>query len=281
MKYMLRSTDGLIFKSGAGVVSRIDGNHLLQAVHETSSLARQISAFPVNIFEILGMRNLSAFIGELFAASLIRVCGGNFIKNPHQDGYPDLLLVDENGRKLLDTLSRNGQLREKGPFSPFANGGLEIKATCGSVPDPAACRRLGMADKPGIGDQRIGCMKSYDWKAHHRETNNLVGLLWDFVDNVPQIAGVFFCSELNEDHWGRIVQPKEGGGRTTSVSIMTRAGVRRMYEEWVIVADDPQYIRFLNRYNNGNLITKDLTVPEAAATPPPHETGIQDLATAL
>ncbi|CAH1664759.1 hypothetical protein BOSEA31B_12734 [Hyphomicrobiales bacterium] len=134
MKYILRSNEGMTFNSGAGVVSRIDGEHLLQAVHETSSLARQISEFPVNIFEILGMRNLSAFIGELFAASLIRVCDGNFIKNPHQDGYPDLLLVDDNGRKLLSKLQQNGQLREKGPFSPFANGGLEIKATCGSVP---------------------------------------------------------------------------------------------------------------------------------------------------
>lgn len=279
MNYILRSGEGLHFKSGAGVESRIDGKHLLEAVHATSALAKQISQFPVDIFEILGMRNLSAFIGELFAASLIKVCQGHFRKNPHQDGYPDLLLIDERGKADFEALAKEGRLRDKGPFSPFANGGLEIKATCGSVPNPATCRKLGMAEKPGIGDQRIGCMRGYDWKAHHRETNNLVGLLWDFVDGVPQIAAVFFCSKLTEDDWGEIVQPTEGGGRTTSVSIMKRTGVKRMYENWVLVLDDPRYINFLNRYNSATLIKREAAVPEKGVVVPAKNRGAHDLAT--
>ncbi|WP_308254988.1 hypothetical protein [Geminocystis sp. GBBB08] len=78
-----------------------------------------VKDIPVDIFAILGMRNLSSFIGELFAINFAQKSGGLFMKNPHQDGYPDLLLMDT----------------------------------------------------------RIKMLKGYDWKAHHRETNNLIGLL--------------------------------------------------------------------------------------------------------
>lgn len=95
----------------------------------------------------------------------------------------------------------------------------------------------------------------YDWKAHHRETNNLAGILWDFVDRVPRIVAVFFCPSLVVDDWGKIIQPREGGGRTTSVSIMNREGVKKMYRHWVAVVDsDERYKRFLNRYSSDSLL---------------------------
>lgn len=109
-------------------------------------------------------------------------------------------------------------------------------------------------EKPGIGDTRIGCLRGYDWKAHHRETNNLVGVLWDFLDGTPRIVAVFFGNTLTQDDWGAIIQPKQGGGRTTSVSIMTRQGVHKMYGNWVLVKDDARYIGFLNAYNKSDRI---------------------------
>ena len=254
LEYQLRYDKPLEFTSGQKVIAKIDSSCLLEAVHHTSSLIKQISNFPINIFEILGMRNLSAFVGEIFAASLITHSKGEFIKNPHQDGYPDLLLLDEEGKSLFKKISDFGGLRDKGPFSPFANGGIEVKATCGSVPDANGCRRLGLVDKPNIGDQRIKVLRSYDWKAHHRDTNNLMGILWDFIDGTPQVVAVFFCADLVEDDWGKIVQPKDGGGRTTSVSIMTRVGVKKMYDNWVVVLNDDRYINFLNRYNNSSML---------------------------
>jgi len=54
-------------------------------------------AFEVDVFALLGMRNLSAFIGELFAAAIILEHSELFRKNPHQDGYPDLVLLDRAG----------------------------------------------------------------------------------------------------------------------------------------------------------------------------------------
>lgn len=217
-----------------------------EAIDKTHGLIDQIVAFDIDLFSLLGMRNLSAFIGELLAASLIKACGDDFVKNPHQDGYPDLLLMDETGKKLLNSLA--GRMRDKAPFSPFATGGIEVKATCGSVPTPKELAKRGM-EKPGLGDQRVTLLKGYDWKAHHRDTNNLLSLFWDFVDGAPRVIAIFYCSDLSPEDWGGIVQPKPGGGRTTSVSIMTRAGVRKMFRHCVLIWDDKRYIDFFQRYN--------------------------------
>lgn len=211
----------------------------------------QISDFEVDIAEILGMRNLSAFVGEVFAASLASESAGLFLKNPHQDGYPDLLLMDSVGRAEYSRLVNN--LQDKAPFSPFATGGIEVKATVGSVPSPAQLSAKGLR-KPEIGHERIDLLTGYDWKAHHRETNNLLGLLWDFVDGIPAIVAVFYSSDLSESDWGKIVQPKAGGGRTTSVSIMGNTGIRKMYEGWISVIADERYAKFLNKKNRDSLI---------------------------
>ena len=42
-----------------------------RAVHRTREIVNKFADFEVNVFEILGMRNLSAFVGEVFAASMI------------------------------------------------------------------------------------------------------------------------------------------------------------------------------------------------------------------
>lgn len=255
LQYKVNSQRPIQYYGGQGQLVRLDANQFQRAIVRAHSVIDQIAKFEVNIFEILGMRNLSAFVGELYAASLIKEMNGDYIKNPHQDGYPDLLLMDKPGLSLHQKLSKNGQLRDKSPFSPFQNGGIEIKATCGSVPTPERCRRLGLEEKPDIGDQRIAILTGYDWKAHHRETNNLAGILWDFIDNAPRIVAVFFSSRLTTENWGAIVQPREGGGRTTSVSIMTRVGVKVMYEDWVaVIKSDNRYIDFLNNHNRGAIL---------------------------
>jgi hypothetical protein len=255
MTYLINSKAITNFKSGSGNEETIDILIFERALHDVHNVVDKITKdIPVDIFSILGMRNLSAFIGELFAKSLAKESNNRFIKNPHQDGYPDLLLMDKSGIKLYEEIKARGGLRDKSPFSPFPNGGIEIKATCGSVPTPTQCAKLGI-EKPDMGETRIAVMRGYDWKAHHRETNNLVGILWDFLDGVPHIVAVFFGNTLTENDWGKIVQPKEGGGRTTSVSIMPRSGVNKMYQNWIAVKEDHRYVKFINEYNGGNLIT--------------------------
>lgn len=229
-----------------------DTGILEAAIAEASRIMGEIAAFEVDIPSILGMRNLSAFVGEVFARALSKVSDGLFISNPHQDGYPDLLLMDARGLAEYERLADSR--RDKLPFSPFVTGGIEVKATCGSVPTPKVLATRGL-EKPGMGDERIDLMTSYDWKAHHRDTNNLLGLLWDFVNGLPTIVAVFYSAELTEEDWGRIVQPKEGGGRTTSVSIMGRTGIKKMYDGCLCVIDDERYVDFLNKRNRAQALS--------------------------
>lgn len=210
------------------------------------SLDQQAKTFDINIFEALGMRNLSGIVGEYFGKSIQRQSNGMLHSNLHQDGYPDLLLINTPERKAyFDTLYTvtNGKKypKDKSLFSPYKYGGIEIKATCGSTP-PAS-----KIPKPLIGEQRIDLVNSFDWKAHHRETNNLVGILWDFIDEIPTIVAAFYRNDLTVDDWGKIVQPKEGGGRTTSVSIMNRDGISKMCAGWIAVIDKKKYIKALSK----------------------------------
>jgi hypothetical protein len=235
---------------------QLNADRVVNAVHRTRSIMDRLAQFEVDVFALLGMRNLSAFVGEVFAASMILELPDLLAKNPHQDGYPDLLLLDMDGTTAWDSLAE--RLREKGPFSPYLTGGFEVKATCGAVPTPAQCLKKGVT-KPDIGDNRVAVLTGYDWKSHHRETNYLFGLFWDFIDSCPTVVAVFYSSSLTTDDWGNIVQPKEGGGRTTSVSIMTRQGISKMYEGWVVLLDDPSYASFFDKKNGGSLLTSVLS----------------------
>lgn len=197
--------------------------------------------FDINIFEAMGMRNLSGIVGEYFAKSIQRFSNGALHSNLHQDGYPDLLLINTPVRKeyfdSLYTVSNNRMYpRDKALFSPYKYGGIEVKATCGST--PTASKQA----KPLIGEQRVLSITSFDWKAHHRETNNLLSVFWDFLDEVPTIVGCFYRNDLVTNDWGTIVQPKEGGGRTTSVSIMNSVGISKMCEGWIAVIEVQEYV---------------------------------------
>ena len=80
--------------SSADIVEAM--NYANRALKELSDTTMK---FDINIFETLGMRNLSGMIGEYFARSVAKVSDGKLVSNLHQDGYPDLLLVDTPVKK--------------------------------------------------------------------------------------------------------------------------------------------------------------------------------------
>lgn len=248
--YRVRKLDSITVQRGKSNV-RVPTAPLIAAINTVHDRIDQFYDADLDIAALLQLRNLSAFVGELVAASILRDTDGLFLANPHQDGYPDLLLMDPIGKADWSRLAN--RLAEKRPFSPFPGGGIEVKATCGSVPTPESCIARGLA-RPILGESRIPVMSGYDWKAHHRDTNNLLGILWDFIAGRPRVAALFYSSDLTVDDWGRIVQPKEGGGRTTSVSIMHRQGIRKMYEGWLCVLSKGGYAEFLNKRNGQQTI---------------------------
>ena len=223
----------------------IDNLCLLNAIIFCNNALRDLDLstkkFSINIFETLGMRNLSGLVGEYFAKSLQFNSNGFLHSNLHQDGYPDLLLI--NNKERLDYFNslytvNNGKMhpKDKSLFSPYKYGGIEVKATCGSTPSASK------QPKPLIGEQRISLVTGFDWKAHHRETNNLLGIFWDFIDEVPTIVACFYRNDLTVDDWGKIVQPKENAGRTTSVSIMNSQGISKMCDGWLAIINRPEYL---------------------------------------
>ena len=69
---------------------------------------------------------------------------------------------------------------------------------------------------------------------------------------LDSLSFIILSNNLELNDWGKIVKPKAGGGRTTSVSIMTRDGIKKMYDNTLLVIDDQRYIDFLNKYNKSN-----------------------------
>jgi hypothetical protein len=224
-------------------------------------LSDATSDFDINVFDSLGMRNLSSFVGEFFVKSIEKASDETLAKNPHQDGYPDLLFVDSIDKKeYLRTLlfEKDGKFYpvSKSAFSPFSFGGIEVKATCGNTPSAS------IVPKPLIGEPRISLMTSFEWKAHHRETNYLLAILWDFIDEIPVITACFYRNDLTPDDWGNIIHPIENGGRTTSVSIMKQSGVKKMCSGWIAVLDDNEYIdKLANRKWIGYRVDECESIP--------------------
>ena len=101
------------FTSGNNKKAAFTCEMIVDAVNDSHEIVDSIlEHLAFDIFSLLGMRNLSAFIGELFAKRLEYSSKGLFISNPHQDGYPDLLLLDCVGKDMWDKLDKEGRLQE-------------------------------------------------------------------------------------------------------------------------------------------------------------------------
>ena len=84
MSYIVRKEDlvkinGELIISNQQVVSAIEfANAAIKTLDE------QTKAFDINIFEAMGMRNLSGIVGEYLGKSLQRVSNGFLCSNLHQ-----------------------------------------------------------------------------------------------------------------------------------------------------------------------------------------------------
>ena len=288
-----RSADALRYASDGADVWSLDAGEVADATREANRvlvLAQDVLGDNgIDFFPLLGTRNLGSFVGAVFGSCLARRLGDRVVVNPHQDGYPDLCAMTKAGMAYAARMKAVGMGSAKSAYATFPEGGIEIKTTCGSVPTPAEGK-----PKPQLGDSRLPVLTGADWKAHHRETNNLLGLFWDFVDGAPTVLAAFYRNDLTPADWGAIVMPKlaadpdsvrvvaegVGGsvavelsavgeltgaprkpGRTTSVSIMTREAVRKMARGWLLLPADPDMLRALGQKRVFDLSADDLRGP--------------------
>ena len=267
-----RSVEELSYTENSSVAWHIDPQKIKECVetaNETIELFHDLSLlYGVDLFQILGLRNLSSFVGEVFAKQVRLSEAERLISNPNQDGYPDLCALTPEGKAYVEEhkLSDGKIRRDKNLWSPYPFGGIEVKATCGNTP-PAK-----KTAKPLIGESRLPIVKTAEWKAHHQETKILLGIFWDFVDGLPTVLAVFYRNDLdttrgktNED-WGALALPKSGdndsedgkqtkGGRTTSVSIMKKPGVEKMGKGWVVLPHSTQFLQPIARVFGVNLLS--------------------------
>jgi len=229
----------LNFKRKDSLTNSFHSSVFIDAIDEFNRIIKTFDDMEIPIGDLLGLRNYSGFLGEVFNYAVVKKSNGYIRKNQHQDGYPDLLVMDETGQNEWSKVQ--GRLTEKSPFSPFAGGGIEVKATCGDIQLSKWFSKNKIQRPPQIGGSRIDYMKKYTWKSHHRETNNLCALIWDFVDKEPTIVAIMYTDDLTEEDWGKLQKPKEGGGNTTSVSIIKQTGVEKLFQGLIAIIDNAEY----------------------------------------
>lgn len=246
MIYLINPDANTTFSIGSRVQT-IEAEVFAQALADMNRVSEWLANnIPVDLFAMLGMRNLSTFVSKMFAKSLAKKSGGRFITNPHPEGSPDLLLMDATGESFLAQVKARVGLKEKSAFAPFAAGGVEIKATCGGILSAAQCARR-QRTRPGLGENRIAVMRAYEWRTQHLDNAPLLALLWDFIDGAPHVVAVFFGNNLPPP----IV--REGKKRNATMAL-SRLEVARLYGNWIAVRNDPRYIDFIDRYNNGSAL---------------------------
>lgn len=196
--------------------------NIKDAVELTNNI---LSDLPSTLFKSIDYKTTSAMIGAIFCDTVASLTDG--IVNPIEKGHPDIIPASGAG-------ASEEELRKY-------SEGLEIKCTVGNIKTGANLR---------AGETRINDLSGITWQAHHREVEELMGLIWDFVDdgqafNYPAITGAFYSSELKESDWGAISGTT---GRNTKVTGMNSSGRGKMGNGWVVIVDDDQYLEKYQRF---------------------------------
>lgn len=201
----------------------ITAAQISDAVEQTNAILNDL---PSTLFRSIDYKTTSAMIGAVFCDTLANELDGAIV-NPIEKGHPDIIPVaGENATE--EELRKYPQ-------------GLEVKCTVGNIVKGANLR---------AGEMRISKLTGITWQAHHREVEELLGLIWDFVDNghkfnYPIITGVFYSNTLIEDDWGKISGTT---GRNTKVTGMRTSGKRKMGNGWIALLDRPEFLTKFKRF---------------------------------
>lgn len=213
---------------------KIDVKDLLLAVEITNRkfeiITRETRKTNLDIFSVIDFRSFSGMIGEAFAKELSLI-NNKLVKNPSLDGYPDLLqIATPEMKSYFDECGYADLIKYK-------YGGVEVKNTFGTKKSKSTLL---------MGDQRINNInKKLDWKAHHQETNNLIGLFSDYINNTPKIIALFYSDQLEPIDWQAIQKPKEGSAMT-SFSTILPTGFQKLKNGLKICRNEQEYLDFFN-----------------------------------
>jgi len=208
------------------------------------------------IYRTLGQRNLSGFIGEVFASFFALEIDG-FVTNPHADGRPDLLDVSskealEHFRLKCFDQSDDGVLTPNRSYlAPFKYGGIESKSTIGN---PVSNYRARLQRELGkseffVGLPRVNYLNSITFWGHHTGCENLIGLYYDYCDELggtPQIMAVMHAELVPAEDWSKVSIGKTGSKKTSNTSL-SLSGREKILKNPVVVRKHPVYLSKLRQ----------------------------------
>ncbi len=208
----------------------IDVNTLLESVKSVNKklIHLNMKLGGVNLYEVTDFRVLSGVVGELFAEDLA-LKNTSLKKNSNLNGYPDLLNLFTNGSSTYYSKCSQSDLLK------YKYGGFEVKNSFGS-------KKTGSTIMGN--DTRIkNINKKIDWKAHHRETNNLIALFSDFVNGNPMIVALFYSNNLSVEDWRKVSVPK-GNSAMTSFTTLTSIGYNKLKSGIKLCLNLEDYLSF-------------------------------------
>lgn len=196
---------------------KINSGNILVAVNDVNVF---LASLPPNLFHNIDFKTTGAMIGAVLCSFLV-LNTENAIVNPIEKGHPDI--IPSSALNSSEAILRNYPQ------------GLEIKGTIGNIKKGTNLR---------AGSPRIDSLTGITWQAHHREVNHLLGIVWDFANEIndfifPSITGAFFSDNLEVDDWGKISGTE---GRNTKVCGILKSGKDKLGEGWVLIYDSPKYI---------------------------------------
>jgi hypothetical protein len=210
VKYIVRSD----FATDCGF--RVTSADIVRAIEHTNSI---LGDLPFSLYRSIDYKTTSSVVGSVFCDSV--AVHTDAVVNPIEKGHPDLI-------PPYGVNSTEEELRHYPE-------GLEVKCTVGNIRQGADLR---------AGQTRVGQLTGLAWQAHHREVDELLGLVWDFVNaereaNYPMITAAFYTTNLTVDDWGEISGTT---GRNTKVTGMRVSGKEKMGTGWIALIDYADYI---------------------------------------
>lgn len=195
----------------------------MDAILQTNRILKDL---PSTLYRSIDYKTTSAMIGAIFCDTLAVALEGCLV-NPIEKVHPDIIPIC--GKDCSEEELRNYPQ------------GLEIKTTVGNIAKGTNLR---------AGQTRVKSLTGITWQAHHREVTELLGLIWDFIDdktefNFPVITAAFYADDLTRDDWGKISGTK---GRNTKVTGMRSSGKAKMGAGWVTMLDEETYIDAYTRH---------------------------------
>ncbi len=238
----------------------IEPSAVIRAIERTNdylvALPDYLADADMDLFGAMGQRNISGFIGEVFARAFAAAVPG-YVVNPHGDGRPDLLdVVSTTSRDYLHQECshqvRNRSIPAKEKLAPFKYGGIEIKTTVGTPSrtyDREALKSQSGVTEFDVGIPRIDYLSSLKYWGHHKDCESLLGLYYDYLPArryLPQVVLAMYAEIDPSSDWADVSTGRPGSKKTSNTSLKS-SGTQKLYSNPIAVINDAQYLAGLKK----------------------------------